>query len=155
MNSYEVLVIFKPILDVENVDNTINHFQKNIVEANGGEVAEMDRIGRKRLAYEIKKFKDGFLTLFLLKFPPSKVADFKRACQINEDILRMTMVCQDSLPERLSMKEETPMGGRPEGGGRFRDRDDNRRGGFRGPRRDFTPTSAPQQHQPPQQPAEA
>jgi small subunit ribosomal protein S6 len=170
LNTYEVLVIFKPILDVENVDNTINHFQKNIVEANGGEVAEMDRIGRKRLAYEIKKFKDGFLTLFLLKFPPDKVVDFRRACQINDDILRVTLVSQDHLPERLMLKEETPMGGRPDGG-RFRDRDDRRGpggGGFRGgppPRRDFNNQGgqhqqhqqhqAPQQQPVPQQPAEA
>lgn len=123
MNTYEVLVIFKPILDVENVDAVLNHFQKNIVEGNQGEVAETDRIGRKRLAYEIKKFKDGFLALFLLKFPPNKVADFKRACQLNEDILRITLVRQDSIPTRD--KEESP----------GRENEGFRRDGGRGPRR--------------------
>jgi small subunit ribosomal protein S6 len=129
LNTYEVLIIFKPILDVESVDTVINHFQKSIVEANQGEIVEVDRIGRKRLAYEIKKFKDGFLTLFLLKFPPDKVADFKRACQINDDVLRLTMVRQESIPSREALREEAPVR-RDEGG--------FRRGGPGG-RRDFPP----------------
>ncbi len=133
MNTYEVLIIFKPILDVENVDAVLENFQKNIVEANQGQVAEVDRIGRKRLAFEIGKFKDGFMTLYLLKFPPEKVADFRRACQINEDVLRVTLVRQDSLPQtretfQEARREEGP-GGRPHRGGPRRD--------FGGPRRDF------------------
>ncbi len=114
MNTYEVLIVFKPILDVENVDAILEHFKKNIVEANLGEVVEVDRIGRKRLAYEVNKFKDGFLTLYLLKFPPEKVADFRRACQLNDDVLRMTLVRQDELPigrellKEDSRREESP-----------------------------------------------
>ncbi len=129
MNTYEVLIVFKPILDVENVDAILNHFQKSVVEANQGEVAEIDKIGRKRLAYEIRKFKDGFLTLFLLKMPPEKVLDFKRACQLNEDILRVTMMKQDKLPTKGVLNEEPPV--RRDG------RDDGRRGG--GGRREFAP----------------
>jgi small subunit ribosomal protein S6 len=136
LNTYEVLIIFKPILDVENVDAIMNHFQKNIVEANQGEVVEMDRIGRKRLAYEIRKFKDGFLTLFLLKFPPAKVADFKRACQLNDDVLRITLVRQDSLPSRDTTQQEIAVGAGRDGG---RDGGFHQRRDFRGgpPRRDF------------------
>jgi small subunit ribosomal protein S6 len=142
LNTYEVLIIFKPILDVENVDAILNHFQKNIVEANQGEVVEVDRIGRKRLAYEVKKFKDGFLTLFLLRFPPEKVADFKRACQLNDDVLRLTLVRQDQMPSRTALREEAPSFRREDGRGDDR-RDRGDRGdrggdrGDRGPRRDF------------------
>lgn len=128
MNTYEVLIIFKPILDVENVDAILNQFRKNVVEANQGEVVETDRIGRKRLAYEIRKFKDGFLTLYLLKFPPEKVVDFRRACQLNDDILRMTMVRQETLPTREAREEGPGREDRREEGGR-RDRFGPRREG--------------------------
>jgi small subunit ribosomal protein S6 len=136
LNTYEVLIIFKPILDVENVDAVLNHFQKNVIEANQGEIVETDRIGRKRLAYEVKRFKDGFLTLYLLKLPPEKVADFKRACQLNDDVLRVTLVRQDEIAVSRE-PEGAPAGGmRREGGFRGGDREGGFRGGggFRGDR---------------------
>jgi len=108
LRNYEFLVIFKPILDVEAVEQAIANFQKNLVEANQGEIVETDKIGRKRLAYEIRKFKDGFLALFLIKFPPAKVADFKRGCQIQDDILRLTMVAQDTMPTRSTLHDDIP-----------------------------------------------
>lgn len=131
MNTYEVLIIFKPIMDVENVDAILNQFEKNVVAANQGEIVEADRIGRKRLAFEVNRFKDGFLTLYLLKFPPEKVADFRRACQLNEDVLRVTLVRQDELPVR----EPVAVGTREDGG--------RREGGYqrRGPR---PPQQAPE-----------
>jgi len=141
-NTYEVLIVFKPILDVENVDAILNHFQKNLVEANQGEVLESDRIGRKRLAYEIKKFKDGFLTLYLLKFPPAKVADFRRACQLNDDVLRLTMVRMEEEAAKKLFSEEA----RRESFTPKRDRDHRGdRGGDRGDRggRRFGPPGGP------------
>ncbi len=137
MNTYEVLIIFKPILDIENVDAILNHFQKNIVEANQGEVVDVDRIGRKRLAFEIKRFKDGFLALYILKLPANKVVDFKRACQLNEDVLRITMLRQEEGYKREApVREEAPMrrDGRRDDfrGGRGGDREDR-------PRREFVP----------------
>lgn len=148
MNTYEVLIIFKPILDVENVDAILNRFQKNVVEASQGEIAETDRIGRKRLAYEIKRFKDGFLTLFLIKLPPEKVADFKRACQLNEDVLRVTLVRQDEslIKEGLTLRasrEEERREGPP-----FRR-------GYRSDREDYRPRPARYQETPAPAPAPA
>lgn len=124
MNTYEALIIFKPILDVENVDAILNQFQKNVVEANQGKIVDIDRIGRKRLAYEIKKFKDGFLTLYILELPPEKVTDFKRACQLNDDVLRITLVRRDPRHIKEFSRERTspqaaeataPAGRRPRG----------------------------------------
>lgn len=133
MNTYEVLVIFKPIVDVENVENTLNQFQNNIVQAHGGEIVDSDRIGRKRLAYDIKKFKDGFLALYLLKFPPEKIADFKKACEYSEDVLRLTLIRRKDnavLRKRHDrFRGDREEGGRPEGDRPFRG---GGRGGFRG-----------------------
>jgi small subunit ribosomal protein S6 len=160
LNTYEVLVIFRPILNVDTVDTAISRFTQSLVQANQGEVVECDRIGRKRMAYPIKKFKDGFLTLFLLKFPPDKIADFRRACQIDEDVLRMTMMRQETLAVREMLKDErsapeqrgsgrprrdggASFGPRRDGGGGFGPRRDG--GGGFGPRREggFPPRQAP------------
>jgi ribosomal protein S6 len=44
------------------------------------------------MAYEIKKFKDGFVTSYLLKLFPSSIDAFKRACHLNEDVLRLALI---------------------------------------------------------------
>lgn len=96
MNTYEAFVILKPILDVDNSDNVLKVIE-DAVENLNGKVVKKDKLGRKRLAYEINKFKDGFITTYLLKLDPASVLSFKRTCQLNEDILRLTLVNRSNV----------------------------------------------------------
>lgn len=112
MNTYEVLFIFKPILDVDNSDNVLQTIEENI-QSLKGKVVRKDKLGRKRLAYEILKFKDGFITSMIMQMDPAAVKEFKRTCQMNEDVLRMTMLRQDkfdlnNLPEVPDVRTERP-----------------------------------------------
>jgi small subunit ribosomal protein S6 len=91
MQTYEAFIILKPILDVDNSDSVLKSVEE-MIENQGGKVIKKDKIGRKRLAYEVQKFKDGFITTYLFTFPADKVAEFKRTCALNEDILRLVMV---------------------------------------------------------------
>lgn len=96
MNTYEAFVILKPILDVDNSDNVLKVIE-DAVENLQGKVVKKDKLGRKRLAYEINKFKDGFITTYLFKLDPASVVSFKRTCQLNEDILRVTLVNRNKV----------------------------------------------------------
>lgn len=96
MNTYEAFVILKPILDVDNSDNVLKVLE-DAVESLNGKIVKKDKLGRKRLAYEINKFKDGFITTYLLKLDPASVLSFKRTCQLNEDILRLTLVNRSNV----------------------------------------------------------
>ena len=80
MKNYELLAIFKPNLDAEKINSTITEF--------GGNVASTDKAGRKKLAYEIQNFRDGFFTTIVLSLPADKVAEFKRQLRLNDNILR-------------------------------------------------------------------
>ncbi len=95
-NTYEAFVILKPILDVDNSDNVLKQLEESI-ESLQGKVVKKEKLGRKRLAYEIDKFKDGFITTYLLNLDSSKVTAFKRTCQLNEDILRLALVNRSSF----------------------------------------------------------
>ena len=131
MNTYEVLTIFKPSMDVDGMEAMLTQFQTNAVEGNGGQIIDSDRLGRKRLAYDIRKFKDGFIAIFLIKFPPQNVVAFRQACQYTDDLLRVTLVRRDDLTQlkRTAFREgEGEQRGGP-GGGRFGDRDRGGRGG--------------------------
>lgn len=87
MKTYELLAIFKPNLDAEEVDKAVAKINDTVVEFNG-KVESTDKIGRKKLAYEISNFRDGFFVSFNLTVPSEKVAEFKRQLRLNDSILR-------------------------------------------------------------------
>ena len=95
MQQYELLVIFKPNADAEEVDKLISKVSADI-EALGGKTDSVDKIGRKKLAYEIQNFRDGFFANMVLSLPADKVVDFKRQLRLNDNVLR-TMFLEKSV----------------------------------------------------------
>lgn len=95
MRTYELLAIFKPNLDAEEIDKAIERIDASVVEF-GGKVVSADKIGRKKLAYEIQNFRDGFFTSIVLSVSADKVAEFKRQLRLNDSILR-TMFMETSV----------------------------------------------------------
>lgn len=87
MKKYELMCIFKPNLDAEEVDKLIEKINAIIVEF-GGEVESVDKAGRKKLAYDIQSFRDGYFATSILSLPADKVAEFKRQLRLNDNILR-------------------------------------------------------------------
>lgn len=87
MKNYELMTIFKPNLDAEEVEKVIEKINATIVEF-GGNVVSTDKDGRKKLAYEIQNFRDGFFATTILALPADKVAEFKRQLRLNDNILR-------------------------------------------------------------------
>ncbi len=91
MKNYELLTVIKPNLDLDEVDKVIAKIQETI-EGFGGKVSSTDKIGRKKLAYDIQKFRDGFFTTQVLSIPAEKVDEFKRQLKLNENVLRIMFV---------------------------------------------------------------
>ena len=87
MKSYELLAIFKPNLDAEEVEKMISKISDTVKDF-GGKVETTDKIGRKKLAYDIQGFRDGFFTSMVMNMPADKVAEFKRQLRLNDSILR-------------------------------------------------------------------
>ena len=87
MRNYELMTIFKPNLDAEEVDKLIEKIDSIITDF-GGKVESTDKVGRKKLAYEIQNFRDGYFSTTVLALPADKVAEFKRQLRLNDNILR-------------------------------------------------------------------
>lgn len=87
MKNYELLTVFKPNLDAEEVDKAVERLG-SIVSDLGGKVESTDKTGRKKLAYDIQNFRDGFFVTTVLSLPEEKVAEFKRQLRLNDNILR-------------------------------------------------------------------
>jgi len=87
MKNYELLIIFKPNLDAEEVDKAIAKIDE-VITGFGGKVESADKIGRKKLAYDIQNFRDGYFYSSILSLPADKVAEFRRQLRLNDSILR-------------------------------------------------------------------
>ncbi len=87
MKTYELLAIFKPNLDADEIDKAVAKISANVDEF-GGKVESTDKIGRKKLAFDIENFRDGFFTSLTMELPADKVAEFKRQLRLNDSVLR-------------------------------------------------------------------
>ena len=87
MKKYELMTVFKPNLDAEEVDKAVEALGKTASDLKG-KVDSVDKTGRKKLAYEIQNFRDGYFATTILSLPADKVAEFKRQLRLNDNILR-------------------------------------------------------------------
>ena len=87
MKNYELLAIFKPSLDSEELDKIVEKISDEI-KSYKGSVVSVDKMGRKKLAYDVQGYRDGFFTTIVLSIPGENVVDFKRNLKLNENVLR-------------------------------------------------------------------
>ena len=87
MKNYELLAIFKPSLDSEELDKAVEKISSDIKSAKG-EVSSVDKIGRKKLAYDLQGYRDGFFTAMIISLPADQIVEFKRNLKLNDNILR-------------------------------------------------------------------
>ncbi len=88
MKNYELLIVFKPSLDSEELDKAVDKISEEIKSYKDGSVASVDKMGRKKLAYDVQGYRDGFFTNMILSIPPEAVVEFKRNLKLNENVLR-------------------------------------------------------------------
>ena len=93
MNTYETLVIMNPELTEEQVTELTTKLSTVIEQA--GEVKEVDQWGKKRLAYEIDKVRDGYYTLITFSSEPSVLDELNHVYRITEKVLRGIIVKLD------------------------------------------------------------
>ena len=87
MKNYELLTIFKPSLDSDELDKAVDKISAD-VKAAKGEVSSVDKMGRKKLAYDLQGYRDGFFTTLIVSLPADAIVEFKRNLNLNDNILR-------------------------------------------------------------------
>ena len=94
MKNYEAVCVLNPQLEEEKIDSIIDKLEKKIKSA-GGEVEKVSRWGKKKLAFEFKKFKgleEGYY--FLINFKGGKEInqELERLLKITEGVIRHLIV---------------------------------------------------------------
>lgn len=90
MRKYELMYIVRPDMEEEAVEASVEKFQAII--NNGGEVTEHEIMGKRRLAYEINKFREGIYVLVNFTAPAEVVAELNRVMRISDEVIRFLIV---------------------------------------------------------------
>ncbi|SDN96623.1 30S ribosomal protein S6 [Alkalicoccus daliensis] len=95
MRNYEIMYIVRPDIEEAQTKETVERFNK-ILTDNGAEVTETQEKGKKRLAYEIEDFSEGFYVILKLQAEKQALDEFNRLSSINDNILRSMIVREDA-----------------------------------------------------------
>ena len=99
MTKYETTFILEPGLDETRVNEEIEHVSQWIRDL-GGEVLEVQRWGKRRLAYEINKKRDGIYTMIVHLSPGPVIKEIERRMSLNESYMRVLSVIH--IPPELT-----------------------------------------------------
>ena len=94
MNKYEIMYIIRPNIEDEAKKALVERFN-TILKDNGAESAETKDWGKRRLAYEINDFRDGYYQIVNVTATPAAVEEFSRLAKISEDIIRHIVIKEE------------------------------------------------------------
>jgi small subunit ribosomal protein S6 len=105
VTKYETTFILEPGFDEGRINGEIERVSQWIRDL-GGEVLEIQRWGKKRLAYEIEKKRDGIYTLMLYQGAGAMVKELERRLRLNESVMRVLTVIH--VPPELTLPQADP-----------------------------------------------
>jgi small subunit ribosomal protein S6 len=91
LRDYELVVILSPELAEEEIPAAIDRLSQLIVDR-GGEVKDVDRWGRRKLAYPINKHLEGNYLVTQVRLDPNRTSDVEAGLRISEEVLRHLLV---------------------------------------------------------------
>ena len=95
------MFIVRPDVEEADLDKLIEGFSANIVSG-GGEVKSVEKMGRRRLAYTVRTFNDGFYVLLAVVAPGSLIGEIERRLRVSEPVIKFITVRMDEEEKRLA-----------------------------------------------------
>jgi small subunit ribosomal protein S6 len=99
--TYEVMFIVRPDLPEEETDRVISTVESGATTA-GITVKNTERMGKRRLAYKVRKFQDGLYVLLTVEGPGSALAELERRLRVTEPVIKYITVRIDEEQKRLA-----------------------------------------------------
>lgn len=101
MRQYETMVLLSPDLEEDAVEERITSFEKYITEK-GGEILDIDRMGKKRLAYEVNDQRHGIYFVVTYKSEDEIIKELERQLTLDEHSWRhMTVRMDEALLRKI------------------------------------------------------
>lgn len=100
MRDYELMLIYHPELDAAGITSALDALKARVAQY--GELTQCDLLGRRRLAYEVRRCNQGTFGLLNFTVPPEAVAELKRFMQIEqrEQVIRYLLLLDEKRGSR-------------------------------------------------------
>ena len=98
---YEVMFIVRPDVEDEEADKLIESLG-NTVKTGGGVVKTAEKLGRRKLAYQVRKFNDGNYILLTVEATGPVVLELERRLRVTEQVIKFITVRMDEEEKRLA-----------------------------------------------------
>ncbi|MFY9571987.1 MAG: 30S ribosomal protein S6 [Blastocatellia bacterium] len=87
MRVYEVLFIVAPNIEESDIATLVTQLS-DVVTNQGAQIAKVDRMGRRRLAYPIQKFNEGHYVVFTIEGSGAEIAELERRMRVTDAVIR-------------------------------------------------------------------
>ena len=91
MNKYESVIIINPSLDEQGIKDVITKFT-DLINNNNGKVENVDEMGKRKLAYEIKKQSEGYYVVYTFEANPEFITELERIYRITDSIMKFITI---------------------------------------------------------------
>ncbi|MBV9573130.1 MAG: 30S ribosomal protein S6 [Acidobacteriales bacterium] len=98
--TYELMFIVRPDMTEEDQDKLISTLQ-TAVTSSGGEVKSMEKMGKRRLAYTVRRFHDGLYMLLTVEGSGGLIHELERRLRVTEPVIKFLTVRIDEEQKRL------------------------------------------------------
>ncbi|GAC1429048.1 MAG: hypothetical protein NVSMB5_23620 [Candidatus Velthaea sp.] len=89
---YEVTYILKPNLEEADIDTRVAALAESLTNNGGEVVGEIEKMGKRRLAYEIDDTREGFYVVMKFKSEAAQAKELERQMRLNEDVMRALLI---------------------------------------------------------------
>jgi small subunit ribosomal protein S6 len=96
VTDYEVTYILRPSLEETEVDERAAALAEDVKTRGGELVGELEKMGKRRLAYEIDDVREGYYVVMKFRSEPDQAKELERRMRLNETILRALVIRLDA-----------------------------------------------------------
>ena len=118
MRVYEVLFVVAPNTEEGDIETLVTQFS-DVITNQGAQVAKVDRMGRRRLAYPIGKFNEGHYVVLTVEGTGAEIAEVERRMRVNDAVIRyITIRIDEDLKRAEKFRARRALRVRASAGGR-------------------------------------
>lgn len=94
IKKYESMIIVEPMISEDDAVKIVAELH-NFIKENGGEILKSDKLGKRKLAFEIMKKKEGYYFVNYFTFDNLNIHEIDRFYKLNENIFRYNLLKLD------------------------------------------------------------
>jgi small subunit ribosomal protein S6 len=98
--TYELMFIVRPDMADEDLEKLISNLETTVTSA-AGSIKSVDRMGKRRLAYMVRKFREGVYILMTIEGEGAVVHELERRLRVTEPVIKFMTVRIDEEQKRL------------------------------------------------------